>query len=178
MVIAFCKIFECDIYTLGAKGPCSARTSKYSPTVHSNRKYYAADGDIGINISGGTFSGGVWASQNEVSFYQVLRGNYTVAITGGVFADNAVMDATQVKAYAGSENKATLTYADGYTFDVVRFDNVNGEDKTYDEPLRVAFVGDSITEGPRPNIHLNSFPAVFASIAKENGKGIIVPFWE
>ncbi|MBQ7661354.1 MAG: hypothetical protein IJS44_04800, partial [Clostridia bacterium] len=167
-------IFQCDIYTLGAKGPCSASASKYSPTVHSNRKYYAADGDIAINISGGTFSGGVWASQNEVSFYQVLRGNYTVAITGGVFADNAVMDATQVKAYAGSENKATLTYADGYTFDVVRFDNVNGEDETYDEPLRVAFVGDSITEGPRPNIHLNSYPAVFASIAKENGKEIIV----
>lgn len=167
-------IFDCDIYAQGAKGPCSASASKYSPTVHSNRKYYAADGDIAINISGGTFSGGVWASQNEVSFYQVLRGNYTVAITGGVFADNAVMDATQVKAYAGRENKATLTYADGYTFDVVRFDNVNGEDKTYDEPLRVAFVGDSITEGPRPNIHLNSFPAVFASIAKENGKEIIV----
>ena len=167
-------IFDCDIYAQGAKGPCSASASKYSPTVHSNRKYYAADGDIAINISGGTFSGGVWASQNEVSFYQVLRGNYSVAITGGVFADNAVMDATQVKAYADSENKATLTYAEGYTFDIVRFDNVNGEDKTYDEPLRVAFVGDSITEGPRPNIHLNSYPAVFASIAKENGKEIIV----
>ncbi|MBQ9429049.1 MAG: SGNH/GDSL hydrolase family protein, partial [Clostridia bacterium] len=169
--------FGGNLYAQSGKGPVGAPASRTSALTMSNRTYYAQDGDITVTISGGSFAGGVFAAKNEVSYSQVLRGNYTLNITGGEFTSGAVLDATQVKAYADGDEVASLTYAGGYTFDIVRFDLVNGVSQTYDEPLRVSFVGDSITEGPRPDIHLNSYPAVFASIAaQENGDVIVANY--
>ncbi|MBQ9429047.1 MAG: SGNH/GDSL hydrolase family protein, partial [Clostridia bacterium] len=170
-------VFSGDLFVQSGKGPVGAPASRTSALTKSNRAYYAQDGDITVTISGGSFAGGIYAAKNEVSYTQLLRGNYTVNVTGGSFASGAVLDATQVKAYADGDEVAALTYTDGYDFTVKRFDLVNGVSQTYDEPLRVAFVGDSITEGPRPNIHLNSYPAVFASIAaQENGDVIVANY--
>ncbi|MBQ7661204.1 MAG: D-alanyl-D-alanine carboxypeptidase family protein [Clostridia bacterium] len=166
--------FESDLLIQSEKGPVGAPAARTSALTKSNRAYYAADGDITVNISGGSFGGGILAAADEVSYMQVLRGNYTVNITGGDFDSGARMDATQVKAYAGGNQIAALSFADGYDFDIVRFDRVNGAAQSYTEPLRVAFVGDSITEGPRPDIHRNSYPAVFASLAKEQRGDVIV----
>ena len=164
--------------TLGAVNSTAANLSR---TVASDRDYYAIDGDVTINITGGTFNGGeISAYEYYVAHTQLLRGNFTVNITGGSFTDGTVIDATQVKAYAGENNIAALTYdTDAYTFDIVRFDSVNGTTVTYDEPLRVAFVGDSITEGYAPssagvNLLSGSYPARFAANAAADGREVLV----
>ncbi|MBR5011408.1 MAG: hypothetical protein IKY12_02510, partial [Clostridia bacterium] len=127
-------------------GTVNTNGVKISQTVNSNKKYYAIDGDIAVNISGGTFNGGVIGAYEEQTAYtQVMRGDYTVTVSGGTFANGTVFDATQVKAYANSDEKATITYPDTYNFEVVRFDSVNGTSVTYDEPVRIAYIGDSIT---------------------------------
>lgn len=169
--------FACPLYVRSVSRANQARATKLSPTVTADRKYYAMDGDITIAISGGTFNGGlISAYDTSVAYTQLLRGNFTVDVKGGTFAEDTVFDATQVKAYAGeSDDLASITYPDSYTFDVVRFDSVNGEAKTYNEPLRIAFVGDSITEGvgsAKP--FTESYPAVFASLAKADGRDVVV----
>ncbi len=169
--------FACPIYVRSVSLSTQARATKLSPIVASDRIYYAMDGNVSINISGGNFTGGLISAYNaNVAYTQLLRGNFTVNITGGTFADSTVLDATQVKAYDGVNDKlATVTYPSGYNFTCTRFDKVNGETVTYDEPLRVAFVGDSITEGVASSEPLtNSYPAVFATLAKDAGKDVIV----
>ena len=169
--------FECPIYVRSVNLSTQSKAARLSPVVASDRTYYAMDGDVEINISGGNFTGGLISAYDANAAYtQLLRGNFTVTVSGGTFADGTVLDATQVKAYDGVEDKlATVTYSDGYDFICTRFDKVNGEDVTYDEPLRIAFVGDSITEGVASSEPLtNSYPAVFAALAKEAGKEVVV----
>ena len=110
-----------------------------------------------------------------------MRGNYTVKVSGAPdFTVKTLFDATQVKAYVGSDAKATVTYpTDLKNIEVKRFDVVNGKAKTYTEPLRVAFIGDSITEGYAPAAAevdrlTDSYPANFLKIAETAGKEVIV----
>ncbi|MBQ8836903.1 MAG: hypothetical protein IJ002_05295 [Clostridia bacterium] len=169
--------FACPIYVRSVDLSTQAKATRLSPVVASDRTYYAMDGDVTINISGGNFTGGLISAYNaNVAYTQVLRGNFTVKITGGTFSNGTVLDATQVKAYDGVTDKiATVTYTDGYDFTCTRFDTVNGEAVTYDEPLRIAFVGDSITEGYGSSAPLvTSYPAVFAALTKEAGKDVVV----
>ncbi len=163
--------FNCPIYVRGGMGTVNTNGVKASQTVNSDRKYYAIDGDIAVNISGGTFNGGlIGAYEEQTAYTQVIRGAYTVSIIGGTFAEGTVFDATQVKAYANSDKKATITYPDTYNFSVVRFDNVNGSAVTYDEPIRIAYIGDSITEGYVSKDRLtDSYPAVIDKLAAEKG---------
>jgi len=163
--------FNCPIYVRGGMGTVNTNGVKASQTVKSDRKYYAIDGDIAVNISGGTFNGGlIGAYEEQTAYTQVMRGGYTVSVTGGTFADGTVFDATQVKAYANSDKKATITYPDAYNFNVVRFDDVNGVDVTYDEPIRIAYIGDSITEGYVSKDRLtDSYPAVVDKLAAQSG---------
>lgn len=163
--------FNCPVYVRGGMGTVNTNGVKASQTVNSDSKYYAMDGDVAVNISGGTFNGGIIGAYEEQTAYtQVMRGNYTVTVSGGTFANGTVFDATQVKAYANSDKKATITYPDTYNFDVVRFDKVNGESVTYDEPIRIAYIGDSITEGYVSKDRLvDSYPAVVDQIAAEKG---------
>ena len=167
--------FNCPVYVQGTMRAVNSTGARFSGTVASDRKYYAIDGDITVDISGGTFNGGmIGAYEAQVAYTQVMRGDYTVTVSGGSFADGTVFDATQVKAYAGESKKASIVYPDTYAFDVVRFDNVkDAKDVPYTEPLRIAFVGDSITEGFAPaSLGLDrlyeSYPAVLASIAADN----------
>ena len=166
--------FNSPIYAQGRMGTVMAEASQKSTTTASDKKYYAIDGDIEINITGGTFNGGsLGAYYTQAAYTQVMRGNFDVTVTGGTFADGTIFDATQVKAYEGGDEKATLTYSN-VTVTPVRFDVVNGETQKYDEPLRVVFIGDSITEGyadSRAGVSriTDAYPARFLYYAEEAG---------
>ncbi len=160
-------IFHAPIYAQGYVGEANSRASGSSQYVNSDRKFYAIDGEIEITLNGGTFNGcEINAFQNTAGLTQLLRGNYTLTIAdGAVLADGIVLDATQVKAYNGvTDKKATLNYTGDAT--VVRFDVVNGEAQTYNEPLRIACVGDSITQGSG-STYTTTYPAEYpGSVAR------------
>ena len=171
--------FNAPIFAQGRLDNVPAGASEASALTASDRKYYAADGDIRINISGGTFNGGlISAYYTQAGYTQMLRGNFDVTVTGSpVFAAGTVIDATQVKAYAGEDKKATLTYPAGLDLTAKRFDVVNGAAQTYDEPLRVAFIGDSITEGYYSAVTdrlTQAYPAQFHALSEADGREIIV----
>jgi len=172
-------VFNCPIYVQGGMSAVIAKGVKASDTVASDRKYYAIDGDITVDISGGIFNGGmISAYEAQVAYTQVMRGNYTVSIMGGTFADGTVLDATQVKAYADSDKCATLTYADSYEFATKLFDTVSGVEQNDTEPIRIAFIGDSITEGytvAAENVDrlTQSYPALVADLAKAAGRDVV-----
>lgn len=169
--------FNCPIYAQGAMGAPRAYASYCSRLVMSDAKYYAVDGDIEIVLNGGSFNGGiVSAHETVVSYTQCLRGDFNLIVgEGAVFKENTLLDATQVKAYAGEIKNASLTCPDASKFIVKRFDNVNGETKTYDEPLRISFVGDSITEGTGSSDQLTkSYSANFASLCEAAGKEVVI----
>ena len=91
------------------------------------------------------------------------------------FADGTVFDATQVKAYVGESKKATITYPENLGIVAKRFDVENGVEKTYSEPTRVAFIGDSITEGHSSNSPLlYSYPAHYLALELAAGNDVIV----
>ena len=171
--------FNAPIFAQGRLGNVPAGASENSTLTASDRKYYAADGDIRINITGGTFNGKlISAYYTQAGYTQMLRGNFDVTIgEGATFAAGTVIDATQVKAYAGEDKKATLTCPAGADITAKRFDVVNGEAQTYDEPLRVAFIGDSITEGYFSAVKdrlTQAYPAQFHKLAEADGREIIV----
>lgn len=175
--------FNAPIFAQGRLDNVPAGASEASTLTASDRKYYAADGDIQINISGGTFGGGlISAYYTQAGYTQMLRGNFDVTVTGSpVFAAGTVIDATQVKAYAGADKKATLTYPAELGLTAKRFDVVNGAAQTYTEPLRVAFIGDSITEGYYLSVSgattdrlTQAYPAQFLGLAETDGREIIV----
>ena len=172
--------FNTPIYAQGYIGQTSTRTSGCSQYVNSDKKFYAIDGNIAININGGTLNGfEVGATQITAAYQQLVRGNYTVTVSeDATLANGIIFDATQVKGYEGSTSKATLTTAK--TVDAVRFDVVNGETKTYEEPLRIACIGDSITQGSRAviggveNFELGSYPAQLYEKMFNLGEDVIV----
>lgn len=172
--------FNYPIYVQGRTGTIPATAAEFSLQNHLTSDYYAIDGDIDVIITGGTFNGGmVGAYYTQAAYTQLLRGDYNVTVTGGTFANGTKFDATQVKAYEGSDNKATITYSGVSNITPVRFDVVNGEAKTYEEPIRVVFIGDSITEGYAPTAAdvdrlTESYPAAFLKYCEENGKDVIV----
>lgn len=172
--------FNCPIYIQGRTGTVPATAAEFSLQTNSSADFYAMDGDITVNITGGTFNGGaVSAYYTHAAYTQLLRGNYTVNVTGGTFAAGTVFDATQVKAYEGSDAKATITYSNVTNVNPVRFDVVNGAAQTYNEPIRVVFIGDSITEGYAPAAAdvdrlTESYPAAFLNYCEANGKEVIV----
>ncbi len=172
--------FNCPVFVQGKTDTIPASVSEKCTLVASSKDYYAIDGDITVNITGGTFNGGaVSAYYTQAAYTTVMRGNYDVTVTGGTFAQNTVFDATQVKAYEGGSSKATLTYSGVSNVTPVRFDLVNGEAQTYDEPIRVVFIGDSITEGYVISgagvVRLtDGYPAQFLKLCEDAGKEVIV----
>lgn len=171
--------FHCPVYVQGGMDAVIASGVKISDTVASDAKYYAIDGDITVLIRGGIFNSGlISAYEAQVAYTQVMRGNYTVTVRDGTFADGTVFDATQVKAYADASETASLTYPETYIFTAKCFDTVNGVAQEVKEPLRIAFVGDSITEGYTVSAEnadrlTDSYPAQFAALAT-NERELIV----
>ncbi len=169
--------FHAPIYVIGLYGQPRAHASFNSSLVASEKKYFAADGNVNMQLLGGTFNGGVVGAQEiHASFTQCLRGNFTLTIgEDASFADGTVLDATQVKSYVGENKIATLVCSDASKFDVVRFDVVNGEAQTYVEPLRIGFVGDSYVEGTGATDPLTqSYPAQFYDLCVAENKDILV----
>lgn len=141
--------FNVPIYAQGHMGEAYTNASSGSQITKSDKKYYTIDGDISIQLIGGTFNCcEISAFQNSSVYTQLVRGNFTLEISKEAsLANGIVLDATQVKAYDGKTEIATLIYPTDKNVTIKRFDVVNGEAKTYDEPLRIACVGDSITQG-------------------------------
>lgn len=168
--------FNVPIYISGRIGTTHSPAQNISKKVATDKKYYAQDGDVTINISGGTFNGGaICDTYVDVGYSRLMRGDYTVTVTGGNFKAGTVFDATQVKAYAGESKKATITYPENLGITAKRFDIVNGKAQTYSEPIRVAFIGDSITEGhSSSNPLLYSYPAHYALLEITAGNDVIV----
>jgi len=169
--------FNVPVYVAGHLGQTGQGGAKNSTLTMSDKKYYAIDGDISVNINGGVFNGGaVAATYVEAGYTFLVRGNYTVNVNGGTFKAGTVFDATQVKAYAGEDKKATLTVAEGVeNITAQRFDVVNGEAVEYTEPTRVAFIGDSITEGHSASDRvMTSYPARYLENALAAGEDVIV----
>lgn len=169
--------FNAPIYAQGHIGEASTNASAASQITRSDKKYYVCDGDISLNINGGTFNGcEINAFQNASVYTLLLRGNYNLSIAeNAVFTNDTVLDATQVKAYKDSSNVATLTYVVNEKLSVKRFDIVNGEEQSYTEPLRIACIGDSITEGNSSgNRQLLSYPAQLLKKLDGEGKDVIL----
>lgn len=141
--------FNSPIYAQGHLGEMCTNASAASQATRSDKNYYVCDGDISINIDGGTFYGcEIGAFQNASVYTLLLRGNYNLSISDKAsLASGMMLDATQVKAYPESNNKATLTYPQNFDVKFKRFDLVNEAEQEYQEPLRIACIGDSITEG-------------------------------
>ena len=166
--------FNTPLFVQGRIGTVAAPISEKSAAlIGSDAKYYALDGDVAINITGGTFYGGlISAYYTQAAYTTLLRGDFDVSIEGGTFKEGTVIDATQVKAYEGQTKKATLTYT-VENVEPKRFDVVNDEAKTYEEPIRVVFIGDSITEGyASPSAGVvrltDSYPAKFLKEYEDN----------
>lgn len=143
----------------------------------SDKKYFAADGEITLTLGGGTFNGGMISAQDtQPSFTQCLRGNFILTIgDGATFSDGTVLDATQVKAYTGETKIASLSCPDTSRFTIKRFDVVNGKTQTYDEPLRISFIGDSITQGTGATLELTkSYSAQFKALTDAAKMDVIV----
>ncbi len=168
--------FYTPVYIHGRKAAIPAGASENSALTASDEKYYALDGDIEIRITGGSFYGGeISAYYTCASYTQVLRGNFDVTIgSGASFSAGTVIDATQVKARVGSDACATLTYPETLPLTAKRFDVVNGQPQRYEEPLRVAFIGDSITEGYPVDRMTQSYPAQFLKICEAAGREVLV----
>lgn len=169
--------FHVPVFLQGRLGLVSVRASRDSKLTASDRKYYSIDGNLKINISGGSFDGGIISAyQQQVSHAQVVRGNFDVTISGKpTFKTGTILDATAVKSYPGSSTKATLTMPaaqSGVT--VRRFDRVNGAAQSYTEPLRIVTIGDSITEGYGGSFATQSYPARIAARLMREGKDTLV----
>ncbi|MBQ4150689.1 MAG: SGNH/GDSL hydrolase family protein [Clostridia bacterium] len=141
--------FNVPVYAQGHMGEAYTNASSGSQVTKSDKKYYAIDGDISIKLNGGTFNCcEISAFQNSSVYTQLVRGNFTLEIgEDTLLTDDLTLDATQVKAYDGKTEIATLTYPTDKNVTIKRFDVVNGEAVDYEEPLRIACVGDSITQG-------------------------------
>ncbi|MBQ9428841.1 MAG: SGNH/GDSL hydrolase family protein, partial [Clostridia bacterium] len=169
--------FRAPIYAQGHLGEMNTAASGGSQITKSDPKYYVCDGDIGIDLDGGSFFGcEINAFQNSSVYTMLLRGNYDLTVSDKAsLAAGTVLDATQVKAYPGSDSRAALVCPAGADVNVKRFDLVNGAPQTYAEPLRIACVGDSITEGNSSgNRQTLSYPAQLLTKLTAAGREVIL----
>lgn len=185
-------IFNAPVFAQGAVGAeftnadgtvtvasTGSDASYCSTLTASDKKYFAADGEVALNLNGGTFNGGkISAHDTLASFTQCLRGNFTLTIgENAIFADGTILDATQVKAYTGENKTATLSCPDASIFTVKRFDTVNTVDMTdtFTEPLRISFIGDSITQGTGATLELTrSYSAQFKGLTDAAKMDVVV----
>ncbi|MBR5539673.1 MAG: hypothetical protein IKU61_07220 [Clostridia bacterium] len=177
--------FNVPIYAQGYLGELCTNASGGSQITKSDKKYYALDGDVSISVNGGNINGcEISAFQNGSGYAPLLRGDFTLNVSDkATLASEILFDATQVKAYSGSTNSAKLIYPASSDAVYKRFDLVNGVEKTYEEPLRIACVGDSITQGygTTSSSETDSYPAQLLTYlsgtegkARIDGKDIIV----
>lgn len=123
---------------------------------------YGLKGDINIDVTGGSIGGGIYAKYPSTALAALIRGNVTVNLGDITLDDTLVVDLRATLAYAGKSEISELNYDESlYGYVTAKFvDVVNGEETGAGEPRRVAFVGDSITQGTgSTNRALYSAPA-------------------
>ena len=110
---------------------------------------YGLKGDISVNITGGAFNGQIHAKYQYTSIAPLVRGNVSVYIGEGVETADIVVDLRGTVAYSGQNNISSLTYDEIHEeYITTKFvDSVNGTETGNGEPKRIAFIGDSITQG-------------------------------
>ena len=111
---------------------------------------YGLKGDITIDYNGGHISGGIYAKYPSTAIAALIRGNVDVTVSDTVDLDeNLFVDLRSTLAYSNQSRLSTLTYDDSFEgmIDYKFVDEVNGTLTGAGEPRRVAFVGDSITQG-------------------------------
>ncbi len=124
---------------------------------------YGLKGDISIEYNGGSVGGGIYAKYPSTAVAALIRGNVDVTVGEDVTLDQTLLvDLRSTLAYSNESRLSTLTYGESlegmieYKF----VDEVNGTLTNAGEPRRVAFVGDSITQGTgSSNRALYSAPA-------------------
>lgn len=176
--------FKTPVYLHSYLGQTGSYASAGSPLTYSDAKYYAADGDVLFDIQGGTFTADcieISAEQTAASYNRLHRGNFTLKIgADATLADGIVLDATQVKAYSGSSQKATLNYANAAAVTAKCFDTVENTGsgtvtENKNEPIRIACIGDSITEGVGSSSYAtDAYPSQLYQQAVEAGEYVIV----
>ncbi len=124
---------------------------------------YGFKGDISIDITGGYLSGDIYAQDYNIKIPALIRGN--VAVTLGIyveFVDVVTVDLRGTVAYAGQSKVSSLEYDEILSeYVVTKFiDVINGTETGDGEPVRIAFIGDSITQGTgSSDFALYSYPA-------------------
>lgn len=74
-----------------------------------------------------------------------------------------------------SAPRITLPASMQDTVELRRFDLVNGETRSHSEPLRILFIGDSITWGSgASNAAIESYPAQFLALCDAAGRDVII----
>ncbi len=124
---------------------------------------YGLKGDISINLTGGNFAGDIYAKAENIRIPALVRGNVNVTLGSGLILDDAItIDLRGTVAYSGQTKVSTATI-DQKLIDYITckfIDVVNGAATGDGEPLRIAFVGDSITQGTGSSDHKKfSYPA-------------------
>lgn len=172
--------FKTPIYVNAYIGINYTTASAASQVTKSSRDYYATDGNITVTVNGGTFGKECFeisALQTAAAFNRLIRGNFTLNIgNGAAITNGTLLDATQVKAYTGVSNKsATLNYSNSASVSIKNFDVTNGCTSVTDEPLRIACIGDSITQGTGSGaFDTKSYPAQLYTKLAGEGKNVII----
>ncbi len=160
--------FEGPVFAVGRYGDVN-KILKYAG--------YVRRGDINVEITGGSFSGGeITALQPSTASAGLLRGNYSLSIGEGVaLSDGMILSAECVKPYEGETGAASLSIPTGANVVLRAFDLVNGAGQEESEPMRIAFIGDSITYGTGGNPpNMKSFPAQLQLRLDQEGRNVIV----
>ena len=146
--------FYGDIYGIGSNGQYGGSTP-YGE--------YGYKSDVDINITGGTIGGNIYAKYNNIKIPALLRGDVNVAIGADVIiTDKLTVDLRGTVAYEGDNKVSTLTFDEALAGQITAkfVDFVNGTETGDGEPIRIAFVGDSITQGTgATDFATQSYPA-------------------
>lgn len=150
---------EGDILGIGSNG-------QYGGTTPYDQYGYKCDVDI--NITGGTICGNIYAKYHNIRIPALVRGDVSVSIgAGATIVGTTMVDLRGTVPYSGESKVSTLTYDSALEGQITyKFaDYVNGVETNAGEPVRIGFVGDSITQGhSSTNSELYSYPAQFAAM--------------
>ncbi len=138
---------------------------------------YVRRGNMNVEITGGSFTGGeITAMQPSTTAAGLWRGNYDLTIAEGVeLADGIILSAECVEPYEGETALASLQIPSGADVVLRAFDRVNGEEADGTEPVRIGFIGDSITFGSTTSpVNMKSYPAQLLARLEAEGKDYIV----
>ncbi len=157
-------IFDKDIYAVYTIGGYGGATPYAG---------YGYKGDVSIDITGGELSGNIYAKFINPKLVALIRGSVSVTIGDGVIVNSTPMmvDLRTTQSYAGQYKVSSLNYSDmlGDLIEYKFVDVVNGSATNMGEPERIAFVGDSITQGTgASSVDIYSYPVQIQNMLNED----------